>query len=132
MADAIVINKADGENIQNANIAKTEFNRALHLYPPKESTWQPKVLTCSAIEHNGIAEIDALILTFLQLTKENHYFTKRRNEQNKYWLKATIEQQLKDTFYYNKTVQQQLEKEIHNLEKGTTTPFNAAKRLLEL
>lgn len=132
MADAIVINKADGENIQNANIAKSEFNRALHLYPPKESSWQPKVLTCSAIEHNGIAETDALILDFLKLTKENNYFTKRRNEQNKYWLKATIEQQLKDTFYNNKAVKQQLEKEIQNLEKGTTTPFNAAKRLLEL
>lgn len=132
MADAIVINKADGENIQNAKIAKSEFNRALHLYPPKESTWQPKVLTCSAIEHSGIVEIDALILTFLQLTKENYYFTKRRNEQNKYWLKATIEQQLKDSFYNNKAVKQQLEKEIQNLEKGLTTPFNAAKRLLEL
>jgi LAO/AO transport system kinase len=132
MADAIVINKADGENIQNAKIAKSEFNRALHLYPPKESTWQPKVLTCSAIEHKGIIEIDALILTFLQLTKENNYFTKRRNEQNKYWLKATIEQQLKTNFYTNSNVKKQLAIEIQNLEKGLTTPFNAAKRLLEL
>jgi LAO/AO transport system kinase len=132
MADAIVINKADGENIQNAKIAKSEFNRALHLYPPKESTWQPKVLTCSAIEHKGIIEIDALILTFLQLTKENNYFTKRRNEQNKYWLKATIEQQLKTNFYTNPNVKKQLAIEIQNLEKGLTTPFNAAKRLLEL
>ena len=132
MADAIVINKADGGNIQNAKIAKNEFNRALHLYPLKESTWQPKVLTCSAIEHTGIAEIDELINAYLHLTKENSYFTKRRNEQNTYWLKATIEQQLKDTFYNNKAVQEQLEKEITNLEKGTTTPFNAAKRLLDL
>ena len=132
MADAIVINKADGDNIQNAKIAKTEFNRALHLYPPKESSWQPKVLTCSALKHKGIEKINTMILDFLQLTKENNYFSKRRNEQNTYWLKATIEQQLKDNFYNNKAVKNQLEKEIQNLEKGTTTPFNAAKRLLNL
>lgn len=132
MADAIVINKADGDNIQNAKIAKTEFNRALHLYPPKESSWQPKVLTCSALKHNGIAEVNTMVLEFLQLTKENNYFTKRRNQQNTYWLRATIEQQLKDNFYKNTAVKNQLEKEIQNLENGRTTPFNAAKKLLAL
>ncbi|MFT4576119.1 MAG: LAO/AO transport system kinase [Polaribacter sp.] len=132
MADAIVINKADGDNIKKAKIAKNEFNRALHLYPPKESTWQPKVLTCSSLQHTGIAEIDGLINKYLLLTKENSFFNKRRNEQNTYWLKATIEQQLKDTFYNNKTVQKQLEIELKKLEKGNTTPFNAAKRLLNL
>ncbi|WP_347175413.1 methylmalonyl Co-A mutase-associated GTPase MeaB [Polaribacter uvawellassae] len=132
MADAIVINKADGQNVQNAKIAKTEFNRALHLYPPKESTWQPKVLTCSAIEHNGIAEIDAMISKYLEITCKNEYFIKRRNQQNMYWLKATIEQQLKDAFYANSNVKNQLEKEIQKLKEGNTTPFNAAKRLLNL
>ena len=132
MADAIVINKADGDNVQNAKIAKTEFNRALHLYPPKESNWQPKVLTCSALQHSGITEIDAMISEYLKLTKENNYFTKRRNEQNIYWLNATIEQQLKDIFYSNKKIARQLEIEIQKLEEGNTTPFNAAKRLLKL
>ena len=132
MADAIVINKADGDNVQNAKIAKTEFNRALHLYPPKESTWQPKVLTCSALQHSGIIEIDKLINEYLQLTKENDYFTKRRNEQNIYWLKATIDQQLKDAFYKNQKIAKQLNIELKKLEEGNTTPFNAAKRLLDL
>jgi LAO/AO transport system kinase len=132
MADAIVINKADGDNTQKAKIAKTEFNRALHLYPPKESTWQPKVLTCSALKHKGIDDIHGLISDYISLTKENHYFTKRRNEQNTFWLKATIEQQLKDAFYNNPVVKEQLEKEIKKLEDGNTTPFNAANRLLKL
>jgi len=131
MADAIVINKADGDNIQNANIAKTAFNRALHLYPLKESKWQPKVLTCSALEHNGIDKVDFMIEEYLELTKKNGYFTQRRSEQNIYWLKATIEQQLKDAFYKNKKVAKQLEVELKKLEKGNTTPFNAAKRLLK-
>ena len=132
MADAIVINKADGENVTNAKIAKTAFNRALHLYPPKESTWQPKVVTCSALQHNGIEEIDDMISKYLQITKENSYFIKRRNEQNTYWLKATIDLQLKDAFYKNKKVAEQLEIELKKLDEGNTTPFNAAKRLLNL
>ena len=132
MADAIVINKADGENKQNAKIAKVAFNRALHLYPLKESKWQPKVLTASALHNSGVEEIDNMILTYIAITKENAYFNKKRNEQNKFWLLSTIEQQLKTNFYQNPKVKSALQKEIDNLENGKTTPFNAAKRLLNL
>ncbi len=132
MADAIVIHKADGENKQNAKIAKVEFNRALHLYPLKESKWQPKVLTASALHNSGIKKIDAMIADYISLTKENFYFDKKRNEQNKFWLLSTIEQQLKTNFYQNLKVKDALQKEIDNLENGKTTPFNAAKRLLDL
>ena len=132
MADAIVINKADGENKQNAKIAKVAFNRALHLYPLKESKWQPKVLTASALHNSGIEEINNMILTYIAITKENAYFNKKRNEQNKFWLLSTIEQQLKTNFYQNPKVKSALQKEIDNLENGKTTPFNAAKRLLDL
>ena len=132
MADAIVINKADGENKQNAKIAKVAFNRALHLYPLKESKWQPKVLTASALHNSGIEEIDNMILTYIAITKENAYFNKKRNEQNKFWLLSTIEQQLKTNFYQNPKVKSALKEEIDNLENGKTTPFNAAKRLLDL
>jgi LAO/AO transport system kinase len=132
MADAIVINKADGDNEKNAKIAKVEFNRALHLYPIKESKWQPKVMTASALHNLGIEKIDTMIVDYISLTKENNYFSQKRNDQNKYWLLATIEQQLKDDFYQNTTIKNALEKEISNLENGKTTPFNAAKRLLDL
>ena len=132
MADAIVINKADGENEKNAKIAKVEFNRALHLYPLKESKWQPKVLTASALKNIGISEIEKMISEYILLTKENNYFNTKRNEQNKYWLLSTIEQQLKDNFYQNPIIKKALSAEIQNLENGKTTPFNAAKKLLEL
>ena len=132
MADAIVINKADGDNKQNAKIAKVAFNRALHLYPLKESKWQPKVLTASALHNSGIEEINNMILTYIAITKENAYFNKKRNEQNKFWLLSTIEQQLKTNFYQNPKVKNALQEEIDNLENGKTTPFNAAKRLLDL
>ena len=132
MADAIIINKADGDNEKKAKIAKVEFNRALHLYPIKESNWQPKVLTASALKNNGIDKVYKMINKYFNLTKENKYFAKKRNDQNKYWLLTTIEQQLKDNFYNNSKIKVALEKEINKLEKGKTTPFNAATKLLNL
>jgi len=132
MADAIIINKADGENIKNANIAKGEFSRALHLYPPKENGWQPKVLTASALQKTGINEIPELITDYITLSKETGLFNKKRHKQNTYWLLSTIDKQLKDNFYKNEKVQNQLKIEIERLELGKTTPFKAAKKLLDL
>jgi len=132
MADAILINKADGENKKNAKIAKVEFNRALHLYPLKESNWQPKVLTASALKSMGIDKVDEMVNEYISLTKENAYFKQKRNKQNKYWLLSTIEEQLKADFYNRPNLKTALEKEISNLEKGETTPFIAAKKLINL
>lgn len=132
MADAIVINKAEGENEKNAKIAKVEFNRALHLYPLKESQWQPKVVTASALQNIGIDVVDNMIQDYVKLVKNNDYFFEKREKQNKYWLLSTIEEQLKANFYNNPIIKNALEKEIQQLKNGKTTPFNAAKRLLEL
>ncbi|MFY0604173.1 MAG: methylmalonyl Co-A mutase-associated GTPase MeaB [Flavobacteriaceae bacterium] len=132
MADAIVINKADGDNVKKAQIAKTAFNRALHLYPPKESGWQPKVLVASALENKGIEAIYKLIESYIELTKNTSFFNTKRNNQNKHWLLSTINQQLKDTFYQNKKIKVSLEKEIQALKNGTTTPFLSAKKLMNL
>ncbi len=131
MADSIVINKSDGDNEKNTKIAKVAFNNALHLYPVKESKWQPKVLTASALKNIGITEIDKMIQEYILFTKQNGYFTQKRNEQNRFWLLATIEQQLKNSFYKNPQIQKLLSDEIQLLEEGKTTPFLAAKRLLD-
>ena len=131
MADAIVINKADSGNEKNAKIAKVEFNRALHLYPLKDSEWQPKVLTASALEQSGIIEINKMINEYISLTKKNSYFYNNRKEQNRYWLLSTINQQLKDSFYQNSSIKKLLSDEIKKLDSGKTTPFNAAKRLFK-
>lgn len=130
MADAIVINKADGDNEKNAKIAKVEFNRALHLYPPKENGWQPKVKIASAIHHKGIKEIDAMIHEYIKNSKENGHFLSKRNAQNKYWLLETINQQLKSNFYNDSKIKQLLESELRKVFNGETTPFHAARRLL--
>ena len=132
MADAIVINKADGDNLRAAKLAKTEFTRALHLYPLKESTWQPKVTTCSALHQENIGQIWQMIQTYWSLVKENNYFELKRNEQNKYWLLETINQQLKERFYNDKKVSEALQEQLMKIETGQITPFEAAKLLLKI
>ena len=131
MADAIVINKADGDNIKNANFAKAEFSRALHLYPQKENKWIPKVTTCSSVNNNGIIEVWNMIEEFLKLAKSNNWIDKNRINQNINWLKQNINQQLQYDFYKDKTIQIELEKQIQRIEKQQTTPFKAAQKLIE-
>ncbi|WBL23163.1 methylmalonyl Co-A mutase-associated GTPase MeaB [Zunongwangia sp. HRR-M8] len=131
MADAIVINKADGENIKAANNAKLDFKRALHLYPPKESSWLPEVLLSSALYNEGIPEIWELIESFNKITTENGYFQLNRKEQSKFWLLQTINEQLKHSFYQNPEIKVALEKQLKAIFDNKTTAFIAAKQLLD-
>lgn len=132
MADAIVINKADGENQKAARLAKAEFNRALHLYPEKESGWSPKTVTASALQNEGIKEVWELISDYISETSENNYFQQKRTEQNKFWLLQTIEARLKSEFYENSSVKKELKKQLLLLDSNKTTPFEAADYLLRL
>ncbi len=132
MADSIVINKADGENVKNTKIAKVEFNRALHLYPPKQSGWQPKVLTASALKNIGIDSISDMLDDYVKNTKESNYFYEKREQQNEFWLASTIKQSLQDSFFKNDQIQLALSKELENVKNGVSTPFSSAKSLLKL
>ena len=132
MADAIVINKADGDNVKRAKLAKVEFNRALHLYPEKISHWQPKVNLCSALHNEGIVDVWKMICNYNTLTKNNGFFEQNRTAQNKFWLLQTIEAQLKSSFFNNQKIKKELQKQLRLIEDGKTTPFAAAEDLLNL
>ena len=131
MADAIVINKADGNNRKPAKKAQAEFRRALHLYPAKGSGWNPKVLLCSAYYNEGIEEVWELINDFEKKLKENGHFSRKRQEQNKFWLLQTINEHLKSRFYQHPEMKKLLPEQLTALEKNKTTPFEAAALLLE-
>jgi len=132
MADAIVINKADGDNIKAANLAKADFDRALHLYPAKENNWQPKVLTCSATENSGIEAIWQLITSYLELIKNNGFFETNRQLQDKFWLETIIKQQLLQNFEKNPIIKGAFTEQLKAVNNKETTPFMAAKKLLDL
>lgn len=131
MADAIAINKADGSNLEHAKLAVTEFRRALHLYPPKENGWVPKVMKCSATENTGIKEIWNMVEDFARRNKENGFFEKNRKNQNKNWFLQTVDDHLKQFFHQKPAfikVQNELLKDI---EENKLSPFYAAKLLLD-
>ncbi|OHT45203.1 methylmalonyl Co-A mutase-associated GTPase MeaB [Flavobacterium tructae] len=131
MADAIVINKADGDNIKKANQAKLEFNRALHLFPPKKSNWQPKVTTCSAITKEGISEIWNTIADYTETTSSTGFFQERRKEQNQFWMMETIDEHLKSNFYNHPEIIGQLIQIKKAVQNDEISPFAAAQFLLD-
>jgi LAO/AO transport system kinase len=131
MADTIVINKADGDNIAKAKLAKAEFNRALHLFPAKSSGWIPKVTTCSAYEKTGIDDIWRIISEYFEWVKANHYFEEKRQNQNQFWMMETINEQLKSHFYNHPNVIQLLEENKKAVQNNELSPFAAAMSLLE-
>ena len=132
MADAIAINKADGESLKAAKLAKLEFERALHLYPEKKSKWQPKVTMCSALHNKGIDAVWQSISAYMTHTKDNGFFESNRKSQNKFWLMQTIEDQLKSEFFNSPNIKKALKTQLIEVEDGKTTPFAAAKYLLSL
>ena len=132
MADAIAINKADGENLKRAKIAKVDYERALHLYPERASNWQPKTAICSALNNEGIDAIWEIIQEYIQVTTKNGFFNKKRNEQNKFWLIQTIENQIKTDFFNQPKIKKELQKQLTLIELNKTTPFAAAELLLKL
>jgi len=131
MADAVVINKADGDNIKKANLAKIEFNRALHFFPAKKSGWMPKTATCSAITQDGISAVWQMILDFESLTKSNNYFFEKRKEQNQFWMMETIDEQLKASFYNHPEIIKLLEENKKAVQNDAISPFLAANILLK-
>ncbi|WP_240475166.1 methylmalonyl Co-A mutase-associated GTPase MeaB [Neotamlana sedimentorum] len=132
MADAIVINKADGDNLKTANLAKVEFSRALHYYPKRASNIEPQIFTCSALNNTGITDVWEAILSYVKTTKANHFFQEKRNEQDKYWLIQTIENQLKTTFFNSPKIKHALQEQLSLIKQQRTTPFAAANYILNL
>jgi LAO/AO transport system kinase len=132
MADLIAINKAEGENISPAKRAKKEYENALSLFPPSASGWEPTVMTCSALNREGIEEIWSRIEEYVTLTKGNGYFSGRRKEQAAYWMHESIDQQLKEQFYSHPDVKKKLLNLEKAVEEGRMSPFNAASELMAL
>lgn len=131
MADGIVINKADGSNVDKAKLAATQFRNALHLFPMPESGWIPKVLTYSGFYNIGVKEIWDMVYEYIDFVKANGYFDYRRNEQSKYWMYESINEQLRTGFYNNPKVKELLPIKESLVLNAEQTSFIAAKDLLD-
>ncbi|MFS4418285.1 methylmalonyl Co-A mutase-associated GTPase MeaB [Maribacter sp. 2307ULW6-5] len=131
MAHAIAINKADGPNKKEAARAQTEFARALHLFPPKENGWVPKVVCCSALENTGLDALWEMMLAYVKDSKASGYFTDNRSQQNAHWLHQHLEHRLVSDFYGHKSIKTVLPQYLREVTEGKTSPFAAAEALLQ-
>lgn len=130
MANLIVINKADGNNINKALQAKAQYQSAMHLFPLGESGWSPKALTASALEKTGMEDIWTAINDYTELTKGNGFFHKNRNEQTKFWMYETINETLQSDFYSNPHIRPLLKEYENRVASNKISSFIAAKELL--
>ena len=131
MADGIVINKADGDNIDRARLAQAQFRSALHLFPTPESGWSPEVLTYSGYYELGIPEVWDMIDRYFDFVKANGYFDRKRAGQARYWMYETIDEQLRNNFYRNPQVEQRLASLEQQVLSNTRSSFTAARDILD-
>lgn len=132
MADLMVITKADGENIHKAELARTQFQGALRLFPVPDSGWRPRVLACSSVTGTGIEEVWKGVEEFLEHTRNNGYFKHNRNRQNKYWMYESIHEALRNSFYHAPEIETRIGDYEKRVLDDKISSFIAAKELLEL
>jgi LAO/AO transport system kinase len=130
LADAIAINKADGDNIEKAARAQKDYETALQLLRPASPNWSPPVLTCSARELTGIDEIWAVVLKHRQIMTDSCELDQNRRTQSLAWMWSLVEEGLKDRFKHHPKVQQHLPQLLRQVENGMLSPTAAACQLL--
>jgi LAO/AO transport system kinase len=131
MADALVITKADGENVRNAQKARKEYQNAMHLFPPNDNEWIPKALISSAYENKNIDKVLDTIESYLNQTTLNGHFEKKRRSQDRYWMHETIADVLLSNFYDSDRLNKLIEQKEEDVVKGKISSFEAADFLIE-
>lgn len=132
MADAVIINKADEENIKAAKRAKAEYQTALHYLPPSSSGWQPNVLTCSALKNIGIKEVWNTVSEYVALTKDSGWFNYQRKQQNIHWMHEKLDYLLKERLYSQSNFKEALKRAEEDVAQKKISPSTGAQQLIEL
>ena len=132
MADQMVITKCDGENVHKAQLARTQFQGALRLFPIPESGWKPKVYTCSSYTKEGLEMVWKGVEDYLEHIQRNGYFTHNRNRQNKYWMYESINETLRNSFYHDPAIEAHIADYENKVLTDQMSSFIAAKELLQI
>jgi len=130
LADAVAVNKADGDNVEKARRARRTYENALHLLNPATPTWTPPVLTCSALGMTGIDTIWQTALDYHRKLSGNGELAQKRRKQSIDWLWALVEEGLKSRFLSHPRVKDRLAAITRRVERGDTAPTVAAGELL--
>ncbi|MGB5435647.1 MAG: methylmalonyl Co-A mutase-associated GTPase MeaB [Maribacter sp.] len=131
MADMVVINKADGDNVKKSEMAKRQYQNALHIFPLSDSGWSPVVSTASAIKNTGIDTVWDEITKYKKLVDENGYFLANRNQQQIQWMYNNINEELKRLFYGSKNIADHLARLEKDIIAAKISPVKAAQNIIE-
>lgn len=130
MADLIVINKADGNNIKNTKIALAELKNAIHLQAERKSNFPLNALSCSSINNEGMKEILTTIEKYVKFTIKNGYFYTKRKEQNETWIKNILLNELTNNLNERNKISSKLKKLTNEVSIGKIDPYTAVEKLM--
>lgn len=131
LADALAINKADGENLRAAERAAAEYRGALRLFRPVSASWSPRVVTVSAVEERGIDGVWEMILEHHHILNGNGELAAKREEQRSSWFRSAIEDGLLRRFLDRPAVKRLIEELQPQIRSGKMTPTDGARRIFD-
>lgn len=132
LADALAVNKADGDNAEKAEKTRRELEMAMHLMQPGSSTWTPPVLTCSALTMTGLSTIWKTVQEHHAKLTQTGELAAKRKEQALQWMWSLIQEGLNDRFHRHPQIRQHLKTTITKVRQGEVAPTTAAQQLLFL
>jgi len=130
MADGLVITKADGNNIEKAKSARSEYARALHFLPPHPSGWIPEVKICSSYDNTGIAAVSEMIEKYCQHQTANGYFRQKRQEQDLFAFQRLLNEQLNRVLYAKPGLKEEITQIEQEIQNGLLSPYSAVSRVM--
>ncbi len=131
LADAVIINKADIDK-QKTELARQQYQNALHILRPKSRNWTVPVLTVSALRHEGVSAVWDMLESFRSIMQQTGEFEENRRGQSVDWMWALLMEDLKTMFLNHKEVKGLFPQIQEAVSTGITTPSAASRRLLKL
>jgi LAO/AO transport system kinase len=132
MADGFLIHKADGDNLELAAQARIAYQNAVHLIPPSEKGWAPKILLVSSVTGLGMQDLAEVLASYQQQMKGSEFWEKNRGVQRLFWLEDQIQELLGRAFLNHSTVKETLEREKPSVQSGLLSPSMLAHQVLNL
>jgi LAO/AO transport system kinase len=132
LADLIAVNKAEGDNLRRARSAKAELNRVLHYLQPATEGWETHAVTLSALTKDGVPELWETVQRFAAETRKTGVWDARRREQDVEWMRALIEEALKNLFHRDPRVRARLPALERDVASGRMPAAAATEELMRL
>ena len=131
IADAILVNKADGDNKQKAMMARAEFEQILHYLRPSTEGWKTHAYTCSAYTGEGVWEMWEVIEGFMKQMTDAGTLKARRQQQTIEWVRHMTDEYIQNLIYQNPAVIAEMEKTDRLIVDGQISATMAAHNLIQ-